>query len=83
MQYLTPNTFFGNAKNLHDIKMHVPLGFPVNSFSFFSLFSFFFLTNRAQFYHCSIFFLLFKQNFQPFSASVEIFFFHYFMADES
>lgn len=56
LQYLTPNAFFGNAKNLHDIKMHVPLGFPVNSFSFFSLFSFFFLTNRAQFYHCSIFF---------------------------
>lgn len=34
------------------------------------------LTDRSQFYHCSppFFFLLFKQNFQPFSASVEIFF---------
>lgn len=30
--------FFGNAKDLHDIKMRVPLGFPVNSFFLFFLF---------------------------------------------
>lgn len=72
LQHLLPKTIFGNAKNLHDIKMHVPLGFPVNSFSFFFFF-FFFQQIGLSFTIVQFFFLLFKQIFQPFSASVEIF----------